>query len=127
MTTARILIVEDEDLIAQGLRRRLTTMGYRVVGRATSGEEAIAHADALRPNVVLMDIGLRGAMDGVEAARRIRARVPVSVIYLSAYADARTLARARQTAPVGYLVKPVPDQALRATLEQALKGSSGQA
>ncbi len=126
MTSARVLIVEDEDLIAQGLRWRLTAMGYRVVGRAASGEEAIAHADALRPDVVLMDIGLRGGMDGVEAARRIRVRAPVPVIYLSAYTDARTVARARQTGPMGYLLKPVPDQALRATLERALKGPSAQ-
>ena len=127
MTTARVLIVEDEHLIALGLRRRLTAMGHTVVGLAASGEEAVARADVLQPDVILMDICLRGAMDGVEAARSIRARAPIPVIYLSAFMDAPTLTRARQTVPVGYLVKPVSDQALRTAVERALKGPSAPA
>jgi CheY-like chemotaxis protein len=94
MTTARILIVEDEHLIAQGLARRVTALGYTVVGLAASGEEVIAQATGLQPDVVLMDIGLRGAMDGIEAARHIRARAPIPVIYVSASTDAPTMARA---------------------------------
>ena len=124
MTTARILIVEDEGLVAQSFRRLLTALGHTVVGLAASGEEAIAQAEALRPDVVLMDICLRGAMDGVEAARHIRARAPIPFIYLSAYVDALTAARAQQTAPAGYLVKPVAEDKLRDALEQALKGPS---
>jgi CheY-like chemotaxis protein len=73
MTTARILIVEDEHLIALGLSRRVIALDYTVVGLAASGEEAIAQAAGLQPDVVLMDIGLRGVMDGIEAARHIRA------------------------------------------------------
>jgi DNA-binding NarL/FixJ family response regulator len=122
MTTARILIVEDEPLIAQGLGRQVTALGYTVVGLAASGEEAVAHTAALQPDIVLMDIGLRGTMDGVDAARQIRARAAVPVIYLSASTDARTVARALQTAPAGYLVKPVPDHDLRAALARALDG-----
>jgi YesN/AraC family two-component response regulator len=72
MATARILIVEDERLIAQGLWRRVTALGHTVVGLAASGEEAIAQAAALQPDIILMDIGFRGAMDGIDAARHIR-------------------------------------------------------
>jgi two-component system, response regulator PdtaR len=115
MTTARILIVEDEHLIA---------LGYTVVGLAASGEEAIAQAAGLQPDVVLMDIGLRGVMDGIEAARHIRAWAPIPVIYVSASTDAPTVARAWQTAPAGYLVKPVPDHELHAILVRALGGPS---
>jgi DNA-binding NarL/FixJ family response regulator len=120
MTTARMLIVEDERLIAQALRRRVTALGYTVVGLAASGEDAIAQATKLQPDVVLMDIGLRGAMDGIEAARHIRAQAPIPVIYVSASTDAPTVARAWHSAPAGYLVKPVSDHALRATLVRVL-------
>lgn len=120
MTAARVLIVEDERLIARAFGRLVTRLGHQVVGLAASGEEAIAQAAALRPDVVLMDVGLRGAMDGVEAARHIRARAPVPVVYVSAATDAPTVARARQSAPAGYLEKPVSDRALRATLARVL-------
>ena len=93
MATARILIVEDERLIAQGLWLRVTALGHTVVGLAASGEEPIAQAAALEPDIILMDIGFRGAMDGIDAARHIRARAQIPVIYLSAYADEPTLAR----------------------------------
>jgi two-component system, response regulator PdtaR len=119
ITTARILIVEDAHLIAQGLARRVTTLGYTVVGLAASGEEAIAQAAGLQPDVVLMDIGLRGAMDGIEATRHIQAQAAIPVIYVSASMDAPTVARAWQTAPAGYLVKPVLDHELHATLVRA--------
>jgi DNA-binding NarL/FixJ family response regulator len=120
MTTARMLIVEDERLIAQALRRRVAALGYTVVGLAASGEDAIVQAAALQPNVVLMDIGLRGVMDGIDAAQHIRAHAPIPVIYVSASTDAPTVARAWQSAPAGYLVKPVSDHALRATLMRVL-------
>jgi CheY-like chemotaxis protein len=120
MTTARVLIVEDEYVIAQAFGRLVTRLGYRVVAVAASGEEAIAQAATLRPDMALMDIGLRGAMDGIEAARHIRARAPIPVVYVSAATDASTVARARQSAPAGYLVKPVSDRALRATLARVL-------
>jgi DNA-binding NarL/FixJ family response regulator len=120
MTTARMLIVEDERLIAQALRRRLAALGYTVVGLAACGEEAIVEATKLQPDVVLMDIGLGGAMDGIDAARHIRAQAPIPVIYVSASTDAPTVARAWQSAPAGYLVKPVSDRALRAALVRVL-------
>jgi CheY-like chemotaxis protein len=124
MTTAGVLIVEDERVIAQAFRRLVTRLGHRVVGVAASGEEAIAQAAALRPDVVLMDIGLPGAMNGIDAARHIRARAPIPVIYVSAATDASTVARARQSTPAGYLVKPVSDRALRATLARVLRDPS---
>jgi DNA-binding NarL/FixJ family response regulator len=124
MTTARILIVEDERLIAQALRRRVAALGYTVVGLAACGEDAIVQATALQPDVVLMDIGLRGAMDGIDVARHIRAQAPMPVIYVSASTDAPTVARAWQSAPAGYLVKPVSDHALRATLVRVVGDSS---
>jgi CheY-like chemotaxis protein len=124
MTAARILIVEDEGIIALAFRRLVTALGHTVVGRAASGHEAITQATALQPDVVLMDIHLRGVMDGIDAARHIRALAPMPVIYVSAYADEATAARAWQTAPAAYLVKPVSHHALRAALEWALKGPS---
>jgi DNA-binding NarL/FixJ family response regulator len=124
MTTAPILIVEDEHLITQGLARRMIALGFTVVGLAASSEEAIAQAAGLQPDVVLMDIGLRGAMGGIEAARHIRARAQIPVIYVSASTDASTVAPAWQTAPATYLVKPVPDHELHATLVRVLGGPS---
>jgi CheY-like chemotaxis protein len=125
MTSARMLIVEDERLIAQALRRRVAALGYTVVGLAASGEDAIVQVTKLHPDAVLMDIGLRGAMDGIDAARRIRAQAPIPVIYLSASTDAPTVARAWQSAPAGYLVKPVSDHALCATLVRVLGDPCG--
>jgi CheY-like chemotaxis protein len=124
MAAARILIVEDDGIIALAFRRTVTALGHTVVGRAASGQEAVAQALTLRPDVVLMDIQLRGAMDGIDAARHIRAQAPIPVIYVTAYADEATAQRAWQTGPADYLVKPVGPQALRAALEWALKGPS---
>jgi DNA-binding NarL/FixJ family response regulator len=95
-----------------------------VVGLAASGEEAIAQAAGLQPDVVLMHINLRGAMYGIEAARHIRARAPIPVIYVSASTDAPTMARAWLNAPAGYLVKSAPDHELHATLVRALRSPS---
>jgi transposase-like protein/CheY-like chemotaxis protein len=114
-----MLIAEDERLIAQALGRRVTALGYTVVGLAVSGEEAVAQGDTLRPDVVPMGIGLRGAMDGLDA-RHIRAQAPIPVIYVSASTDAATVARAWQSAPAGHLVRPVSDRALRAALVRVL-------
>jgi CheY-like chemotaxis protein len=102
----------------------VAALGYTVVGLAASGEDAIVQATALQPDVVLMDIGLGGAMDGIGAARHIRAQAPIPVIYVSASTDAPTVARAWQRAPAGYLVKPVSDHALRATLVRVLEDPS---
>jgi len=95
MPKASILIVEDEQVVALDLRSSLETAGYRVVGQTGRGEDALRQAAALQPDLVLMDIGLRGDMDGTEAASQIRAELHLPVIFLTAFADEATLRRAR--------------------------------
>ncbi len=120
MPPARILIVEDEMIIARELESRLTGLGYEVVGIASSGREALQLAEQAQPNLVLMDIVLKGDMDGIEAAGEIRRRFALPVVYLTAYTDETTLKRAKVTEPFGYIVKPFSERELRANIEMAL-------
>lgn len=121
MTKAtRILIVEDEPIVGADLKIRLTLMGYEVSGSVSSGEQAIAMAQRLRPDMVLMDIRLKGAMDGVEAARQLRAQSNIPVIFLTAYSEDATLERAKMAEPYGYLLKPFEDRELKTTIEVAI-------
>ncbi|MBI1868382.1 MAG: response regulator [Methylocystis sp.] len=120
MTVPGILIVDDEVIIARELEIRLSKLGYDVRGIACSGEEAIRLAGETQPNLVLMDIVLKGGMDGIEAAAEIRKRWALPILYLSAYADAATVRRARIAQPFGYLVKPFSESELRANIEMAL-------
>ncbi|MGD8660930.1 MAG: response regulator, partial [Desulfobacterales bacterium] len=120
MPNANILVVEDESIIAIDIRNRVLNLGYGVSGAAATGEDAIAIAEETLPDLVLMDIKLRGEMDGVEAASRIRLDLDIPVVYLTAYANASTLERAKFTEPFGYLVKPFEDTELQAALEIAL-------
>jgi CheY-like chemotaxis protein len=114
------MVVEDEGITAKDIEARLTRLGYDVPAVAHSGPEAIAKAARTRPDLVLMDIRLKGPMDGVEAAQRLRTRYGIPVTYLTAYADDDTLARAQTTAPYGYLVKPFDERELHATIQMAL-------
>jgi signal transduction histidine kinase len=118
--TTRVLVVEDEAVIALDLSLRLERMGYRIVGRAASGAEALALAAVSPPDVVLMDIVLHGHQDGIETARMLQERLNAAVIYLTAYADEATLARARSTNPYGYLLKPIREEELRCAIELAI-------
>lgn len=118
MKENKILIVEDESIIAFDLEACLVDFGYDVVGVTGFGEEAIKLADELKPDLVLMDIMLKGQMDGVTAAQRINNKSPV--IFLTAYANSATIERAETTKPYGYLNKPFDDKVLYATVEQAL-------
>ncbi len=120
MNNARILIVEDEAIVARDLRGRLTKLGYTPVGATARGDQAVVLAEQLRPDVVLMDIQLQGAMDGVEAAAVIRARFHLPVIFATANADDAMLNRALVTEPFGYIVKPFQDRELRAVIEMAV-------
>jgi two-component system cell cycle sensor histidine kinase/response regulator CckA len=120
MTRARILIVEDERIVARDIENRLTRLGYEVVGAARRGEDAVGMAEQLRPNLVLMDIRLEGALDGVAAAQEIRTRWQLPVVYLTAYADQDTLQRARVTEPFGYVLKPFDERELHTAIEMAL-------
>ena len=117
---ARILVVEDEGIIASHIQVVLIGSGYEVVGVSSYGEEAVGKAEALRPDLVLMDIMLRGPMDGVEAAGQIRERFDIPVVYLTAYADDDTLARAKITEPFGYVLKPFERRELQTAIEMAL-------
>lgn len=120
MSLGRILVVEDEALVAQDLIATLTDIGYSVVGEAASAEEAVQKAAELVPDVVLMDIRLSGNTDGVQATAAIRRKRDIPVIYLTAHSDEETLRRAKTTAPCGYLVKPFRTPDLRCAIEIAL-------
>jgi len=113
-------VVEDELIIAKGIEKRLKALGYEVIDTVPSGEDAVSKALEALPDLVLMDIHLRGGMDGVAAAEQIRSRVDIPVIYLSAYADADTLARAKISEPFGYIVKPFLDITLKSAIEMGL-------
>ncbi|OPY26178.1 MAG: putative diguanylate cyclase [Methanocella sp. PtaU1.Bin125] len=116
----RILVVEDEAIVLLDLKNRLNTLGYVIVGSSSYGEEAIKKADETRPDIVLMDIGLKGKIDGVEAADQIKKTLNIPIIYLTANSDFNTLQRAKVTEPFGYILKPFDERELRTTIEMAL-------
>lgn len=120
MKRANIMIVEDDRVVARDIRQQLQRMGHAVVAATADGEQAVALAAQARAELVLMDIRLGGRVDGVEAARRLRAQCEIPVIFLTAYADDETLRRAGETEPYGYLLKPFEDSQLRTTVEMAL-------
>ena len=120
MPDARILIVEDEGILALDVQQRLTSLGYPVPEVASTGEEAVQKAAEGRPDLILMDIMLPGKIDGVTAAERIHARFDIPVIYITAYADEDTLRRAKVTEPYGYIVKPFKERELHITIDMAL-------
>ena len=118
---ARILVVEDEAIVALNLQLRLEQLGYDVPAVAASGQESLDLIGELLPDLVLMDIHIQGPMDGIEVASRLRQTHPVPVIYLTAYAEDSTLERARQTQPYGYLLKPFSERELHATIQMAFE------
>ena len=120
MTEARIMIVENEGIVAIDLRNTLRCLGYDIPAIVASGEDAITKAAEIRPDLILMDIRLRGQMDGIEAAEQIYNRFDIPTIYLTAYTDETTLRRAKMTNPYGYLAKPFAEKELRTTIELAL-------
>src|ERR1051325_6835139 len=120
MDKARILVVEHESLLAEDLKGRLKSFGYDVAAVAESGPEALVQAGKGSPDLVLMDIRLKGSMDGIETARILRERFNLPVIYLTGEADAATLERAKATEPLGFLLKPIEEKRLYSTIEIAL-------
>jgi CheY-like chemotaxis protein len=120
MSVVKILVVDDEVLVARDLKQRLEALGYEVPAFAISGEEAVKIADQIEPNLIFMDVRLGGSMDGIEAARLIRKQRDIPVIYLTAYSDQATLDRAKPTHPYGYVIKPFQDKNLKITIETAL-------
>ncbi len=117
---AKILVVEDEIISVMDITQSLKDLGYDTVGVASSGREAIEKAAYMAPDLVLMDIKLKGSMDGVDAAKRIQARFDIPVIYLTAHSDNETLQRAKISEPHGYILKPFTEQELRVAIEMAL-------
>jgi len=124
MKTSTILVVEDENIVAKDLQNRLKRLGYAVPELASSGEEAIRKAATSRPDLVLMDIGLRGKIDGIEAAQQIYTRLRIPVVFLTAYADDSTIRRAKIVKPFGYIGKPLEDQELYTILNNFFARSS---
>ena len=116
----KVVIVEDEVIVATHLRKRLETMGYTVPAIASSGGQALKRIAEVGPDVILMDIVLKGKMTGIDVAERIRAQFGIPVIFLTAHGDVETVNQAKQTAPWGYLLKPFDSDTLRATIEIAL-------
>ncbi|MFP4378252.1 MAG: EAL domain-containing protein [Spirochaetales bacterium] len=120
MSHERILIVEDEKIIALDLKRRLERYGYVVVGLASEGQEAVELAGAELPDLILMDIMLSNGSDGVTAATEIRSRFRIPVVFLTAYADETTIQRAKAAEPVGYVLKPFKEKELHTTIDIGL-------
>jgi diguanylate cyclase (GGDEF)-like protein/PAS domain S-box-containing protein len=119
MSPPRILIVEDERIIARDLQAQLLALGYAVVGIANTGEQAVQLASALHPDLVLMDIKLGPGIDGVAAAQAIRQQAPIPVVFLSAYAADDILERAQLAEPYGYMLKPFSERELGTVLQMA--------
>jgi PAS domain S-box-containing protein len=120
MANERIMVVEDESIVANDIRNTLRSFGYTVAAVTSSGEEAIKKASETHPDLVLMDIVLAGDMDGVETGEQIRERFSIPVVYLTAYSDNETLQRAKTTEPYGYILKPFHERELHTTIEMAL-------
>jgi PAS domain S-box-containing protein len=120
MPKANILIVEDEAVVAADLASKLERAGYRSVGIACDGEDAVETAKALAPDLVLMDIRLAGAMDGIKTAERIQAHRNIPIVYLTAHSDMATLRRAAATEPFGYILKPFEERDVTTQIEIAL-------
>jgi diguanylate cyclase (GGDEF)-like protein/PAS domain S-box-containing protein len=120
MTKARILVVEDETIVALDIRDQLARQGYEAVGHARRGDQAVALAETLRPDLVLMDIQLSGPMDGIDAAHAIRNRLGIPIVFVTAFAEDDMLERAKRVEPAGYVIKPFAERELRSVLEMAL-------
>jgi PAS domain S-box-containing protein len=120
VTKSRILVVEDEGLVAAQIKETLEGLGYEVPAVAATGAAALERFAEIEPDLVLMDVQLKGGMNGIETAGRMRARLDVPVVYLTAFSDAETLREATLTDPLGYVLKPFEDRNLHATIQMAL-------
>lgn len=121
MANEKILVVEDERIVAKDIVKSLQRLGYKVVASVASGEEALQKVAETQPDLVLMDIMLKGKMDGIETTEEIHKIFDIPVIYLTAYADEKTLERAKITEPFGYIIKPFDERDLHTTIEIAIR------
>ncbi|MET0379952.1 MAG: diguanylate cyclase, partial [Spongiibacteraceae bacterium] len=117
----KIVIVEDEGIVAFNLQQRLQKLGYEVPGIFASGEQLINDIELLRPDLILMDVHIQGALDGIDTAARLYEKLRIPVVYLTAHSEESTLERARATKPYGYLLKPFSERELHATIQMALE------
>ncbi len=120
ITGATILIVEDEAIVALDIKNRLGRMGYRVPAIALTGEEALAFTDHIQPDLIIMDIGLNGVMDGIQAAEQILSRFAVPIIFMTAYSDINTKQSLERLSPLAFLTKPFEAKELLETVQLAL-------
>lgn len=120
MSKTNILVVEDESIVSKDIQNSLKKLGYNVVGASNNGEDAIVMAREQHPDLVLMDIMLKGEMSGIDAADVIRKELNIPVIFLTAYADESTLAKAKITEPYGYILKPFKEIDLHSSIEMAI-------
>jgi two-component system, LytTR family, response regulator LytT len=120
MEKLNIFIVEDESIVAKDIQNSLTKLGYNVVGFANNGKDAIEKITELMPDLVLMDIMIKGSLTGIEVSEKIKEKMNVPVIFLTAYADEGTLSRAKITEPYGYILKPFKEIDLHSTIEMAV-------
>jgi AmiR/NasT family two-component response regulator len=120
-TEPRALIIEDEILIAEELRERLSRLGFSVIGAVDSADEGVAIATRERPDLVLMDIRLKGTKDGIEAACEIQKQVDLTIVYLTAYSDRLTVERVKRTEHDGFILKPFHRNELQSTIAIAMQ------
>ncbi|MFN7012751.1 MAG: response regulator [Bacteroidia bacterium] len=120
MSKINILVVEDESIVSKDIQQSLKKLGYNVVGAASTGEVAVQLAEEKQPDLILMDIMLKGTMSGIDAATEIKEKLNIPVIYLTAYADESTLSKAKITEPFGYILKPFKEIDLHTSIEMAL-------
>lgn len=120
MLKVNVLVVEDELIVSKDIQNTLTKLGYHVVGSAATGEKALSLVKSETPDIVLMDIMLKGDLNGIETAKNIKANFNIPVIFLTSYADEATLNKAKLAEPYGYIIKPFKEQDLQATIEMGL-------
>jgi two-component system, LytTR family, response regulator LytT len=120
MEKLNIFIVEDESIVAKDIQNSLTKLGYNVIGFANNGNDAIERITELSPDLVLMDIMIKGNLTGIDVSEKIKERMNIPVIFLTAYADEATLSRAKITEPYGYILKPFKEIDLHSTIEMAI-------
>ena len=120
MAKINVLVVEDESIVSKDIQHSLKKLGYNVVGSSATAEKAIELAISERPDIILMDIMLKGEMNGIEAADEIRKTCAIPIIFLTAYADESTLSKAKITEPFGYILKPFKEIDLHTTIEMAI-------
>jgi len=119
----RILLVEDENIVAMDIKNMLMELGYLVCGPVSSGPEAIKSVKEKNPGLVLMDIRLKGEMDGIEASKRIHKIINIPIIYMTSYTDDQTFNRAKKTNPQGYLIKPLEKFEIKNIIDQVINNA----